>query len=64
MKRQLQELYGKHKENVPEEVVSFLRRLHQDFKPRCIRLGETPEEAHRYAGLSERVSDAIQWLDT
>lgn len=30
-----------------ENIRDFLK----DFKPRCIQPGETPEEAHRYAGM-------------
>jgi hypothetical protein len=62
MKATITRLYRKP-ENVPVEVVAFIKQLSKDFPPRNIRLGETVEEAHRHAGISEQIELAIHHLN-
>mgnify|MGYP001596923822 CR=1 FL=1 len=37
-------------ENIPHEVLSFLKELSLDHPHRCIKEGESLETAYRYAG--------------
>lgn len=51
----LRTLYKKP-ENVPHEVTTFLKAATNHYAPKNLKIGETLEEAHRYAGLSEEIA--------
>jgi hypothetical protein len=42
---------------IPNTVESLIRELETLYPPRCILVGERPEDAHRYAGAVELVAD-------
>jgi hypothetical protein len=42
-------------DRIPGLSKALIEELEKRFPPRCIRNGETPEEAHRYAGKVELV---------
>lgn len=43
---------------LPIETEALVKRLDHLFPPRCIKPGEDPSAAHRYAGKR----DLIEWL--
>lgn len=52
----LRTLYKKP-ENVPQEVMLFLRSAAETYPAKNIIKGQTLDEAHRYAGLSEALKE-------
>ena len=45
--------------SLPWDVKQLIEDLDSTFPPRCIRKGETLEEAHRYAGKRELIEVLI-----
>lgn len=44
-------------------AADLIERLSKIFPPRCIHRGESPEEAHRYAGKVELVEALVSELE-
>tara|TARA_R100001594_G_scaffold119742_1_gene155226 strand:+ start:855 stop:1070 length:216 start_codon:yes stop_codon:yes gene_type:complete len=46
---------------IPESSYDLIDYLSELYPQRCILENETPEQAHRYAGACQLVSDLVQW---
>jgi hypothetical protein len=46
---------------LPVYAEELVRLLDERFPPKCIGKGQTPEQAHRYAGKRELI-DHLLWL--
>ena len=50
----------KHIPELSYDLIDYLAKL---YPPKCIRANETLEEAHRYAGAVQLVSDLVEWKE-
>jgi hypothetical protein len=48
--------------NIPPISEELIALLDRQYPPRCIRMGETPESAHRYAGMRELIDNLKQHI--
>lgn len=48
---------------LPRTAEALVDELEELYPARCIRRGETPEDAHRYAGARELVEKLVQRRD-
>lgn len=50
-----------YSEELPRDSFTLIDKLDRLYPHRCILHNETPEQAHRYAGVRELVDELIEW---
>ena len=48
---------------IPEDSRSLIRMLHQTYPHRCLKRGESLEDAQRYAGMRDMIDALMAHLE-